>query len=155
MEINIDYNMGTAEFFVNLEAAADKSTYKGHFKVKCVLSPLDYIQSDATYRELLGKTNPQFANDYIAQLAYALSQLKYRIITNPSWFDNESNGIKGSNVDDNILLIVLEKAIEAEEMYRKGIEEKYKKAKDEVKEAIDSGKLNDGKQTEFDEKTDE
>lgn len=151
MEIKIDYNMGTAEFFVNLEAAADKSTYKGHFKVKCVLSPLDYIQSDATYRELLGKTNPQFANDYVAQLAYALSQLKYRIISNPSWFDNNINGIKGSNVDDKILLYILDKAIQSEEDYRNGIEEKYKKARDEVKEAIDSGKLNDGKQEEVDE----
>lgn len=151
MEIDIDYNMGTAEFFVNLEAAADKSTYKGNFKVKCVLSPLDYIQSDGTYRELLGKTNPQFANEYVAQLAYALSQLKYRIISNPSWFDNSVNGIKGSNVDDRILLYVLDKAIQAEEQYRKGIEEKYKKAKDDVKEAIDDGTLNDGKQVETEE----
>lgn len=151
MEIDIDYNMGTAEFFVNLEAAADKSTYKGNFKVKCVLSPLDYIQSDGTYRELLGKTNPQFANEYVAQLAYALSQLKYRIISNPSWFDNSVNGIKGSNVDDRILLHVLDKAIQAEEQYRKGIEEKYKKAKDDVKEAIDDGTLNDGKQVETEE----
>ena len=151
MEIDIDYNMGTAEFFVNLEAAADKSTYKGNFKVKCVLSPLDYIQSDGTYRELLGKTNPQFANEYVAQLAYALSQLKYRIISNPSWFDNSVNGIKGSNVDDRILLHVLDKAIQAEEQYRKGIEEKYNKAKDDVKEAIDDGTLNDGKQVETEE----
>lgn len=151
MEIDIDYNMGTAEFFVNLEAAADKSTYKGNFKVKCVLSPLDYIQSDGTYRELLGKTNPQFANEYVAQLAYALSQLKYRIISNPSWFDNSVNGIKGSNVDDRILLYVLDKAIQAEEQYRKGIEEKYNKAKDDVKEAIDDGTLNDGKQVETEE----
>ena len=151
MEIDIDYNMGTAEFFVNLEAAADKSTYKGNFKVKCVLSPLDYIQSDGTYRELLGKTNPQFANEYVAQFAYALSQLKYIIISNPSWFDNSVNGIKGSNVDDRILLHGLDKAIQAEEQYRKGIEEKYKKAKDDVKEAIDDGTLNDGKQVETEE----
>jgi hypothetical protein len=151
MEIQIDYNTGTAEFFVNLEAAADKSTYKGHFKVKCVLSPLDYIQSDATYRELLGKTNPQLADAYVSQLAYALSQLKYRIISNPSWFDNDVNGIKGSGVDDKILLFILDKTIEAEEQYRKGVEEKYEKAKNDVKEAIDDGTLNDGKQAEIDE----
>jgi hypothetical protein len=34
MEIKIDYNMGTAEFFVNIEAAADKSTYKGPLQSK-------------------------------------------------------------------------------------------------------------------------
>jgi hypothetical protein len=150
MEIKIDYNMGTAEFFVNIEAAADKSTYKGHFKVKCILSPLDYIQSDATYRELLGKTNPQLADAYVSQLAYALSQLKYRIISNPSWFDNDVNGIKGSGVDDKILLYILDKTIEAEEKYRNGIEDKYKKAREEVQESIDNGKLNDGKQIETD-----
>jgi hypothetical protein len=148
MSISVDYNLGTAEFFVNIEAAADKSTYKGRFVVKCVLSPLDYIQSDATYRELLGKTNPQYANEYVSQLSYALSQLKYRIKLCPSWFENSSNGIKGSHVDDNILLHILDKAIEAEELYRNGIEEKYKKAREEVKKAVDDGTLNDGRKVE-------
>jgi hypothetical protein len=66
----------------------------------------------------------------VSQLAYALSQLKYRIISNPSWFDNDVNGIKGSGVDDKILLYILDKTIEAEEQYRNGIEEKYEKARE-------------------------
>lgn len=147
MSIEIDYNLGVGTFVVNLEAAADKSTYKGQFRVKCILSPLEYIQADATYRELLGKTNPQLANEYVSQLAYALSQLKYRVTSSPSWFDN-ANGINGSHVDDKILLHILDKTIECEEKYREGIEERYNKARDEVKEAIDDGTLNDGKQVE-------
>lgn len=155
MSIEIDYNLGVANFSVNIEAAGDKSTYKGNFKVKCILSPLEYIQSDATYRELLGKTNPQFANDYVAQLSYALSQLKYRIISSPSWFKSETNSINGSHVDDRVLLYVLDKTIECEEKYRKGIEERYNKARNEVKEAIDNGTLNDGKKQESEELEDD
>lgn len=146
MSLEIDYYMGTATFFVDIVAAADKSTYKGQFKVKCILSPLEYINSDSTYRELLGKTNPQFASDYVSQLAYALSQLKYRIIDSPSWYRNESSGIHGSSVDDKILLHVFEKTIECEEKYREGMEKRYKEAKKEVIEAIDKGVLGDGKE---------
>lgn len=141
MEPTIDYYTGTAEFFVNIEAAANKQTYQGQFKVKCVLSPLEYIQSDATYRELLGKTNPQFATEYVAQLAYALAQLKYRLMDSPSWYKNEVNGIDGSNVDDKILLHIFEKAIQCEEDYRKGMEERSKQAKERVKKAVDDGEL--------------
>lgn len=140
MENNIDYYMGTATFEVNIEAAADKATYKGQFKVKCVLSPFEYIKSDAMYRELLGKVNPQYANEYVNQLSYALAQLKYRVMEAPSWFE-EHNGIKGSNVDDKVLLYVFDQAVSCEEEYRTGIEEKYKKAKGEVRKAVDDGKL--------------
>ena len=148
MNIEIDFYMGTATFFVDMVAAADKATYKGQFKVKCILNPLEYINSDALYRELLGKTNPQYASEYVSQLAYALSQLKYRIIKSPSWFKNNSTGVDGSNVDDKILLQIFEKTIQAEEDYRKGIEERYNSAKEEVKKAIDTGELSDGNKQE-------
>jgi hypothetical protein len=146
MSIDIDYNLGIASFAINLEAAGTKETFKGNFKVKCILSPLDYIQSDATYRELLGKSSPQLVDQYVAQLAYALSQLKYRVTQSPSWFKNDINGIDGSHVDDKILLYIFDKAIEAEEQYREGVEERYNKAREEVKESIDDGTLNDGKE---------
>jgi hypothetical protein len=144
MNNSIDYHMATATFRVNLEASSDKSTYKGMFKVKCVLSPLEYISSDAFYRELLGKHNPQFASEYVSQLCYALSQLKYRVIDAPDWFYNKETGISGSSIDDNILLFVLDKAVEIESEYREGMEKKYKEAKEEVIEAIDSGNLTNG-----------
>jgi hypothetical protein len=142
----IDYMMGTATFYINMEANSSKQTLKGTFKVKCVLSPLEYINSDSMYRELLGKTNPQYASDYVNQLCYALSQLKYRVVSCPAWFKNIETGIDGSSIDDNILLYILDKCVEAEADYRKGIEERYDKAREAVRKAIDDGSLNDGEE---------
>ena len=136
--------MGTASFYINMEANSSKETLKGTFKIKCVLSPLEYINADSMYRELLGKTNPQYASEYVSQLCYALSQLKYRIIQSPAWFKNAETGINGSSIDDNILLYVLDKCVEAEGDYRKGVEERYEKAREAVRKAVDDGSLNDG-----------
>jgi len=153
---DINFHMGTATFNISMEAAASKTKYQGMFKVKCVLSPLHYIQSDSMYRELLGKTNPQFASEYVSQLSYALSQLKYRIIDSPAWFKNQETGIDGSNIDDSILLYVLDKAVECESEYREGMEDRYKKAMEAVRTSIDDGSLNDGTEEEVkEEKKDE
>ena len=151
MDREIDFYMGTATFHVNMESSADKATYKGKFKVRCVLSPIEFIRSDSMYRELLGNSNPQFATDYVSSLCYALSQLKYRIIESPAWYKNP-DGIDGGNLDDSILLKVLDEAVNCESDYREGIEKKYEKAKGEVVAAIEDGSLNDGVE---EEKTDE
>ena len=146
MSIEIDYLMGTASFHVNIEAAASRATYKGMFKVKCILSPLQYIESDSLYRKLLGKDNPQFANEYVSNLCYALSQLKYRIIEAPEWFKGAESELYGSSIDDNILLHILDLAVKAEDDYRQGTEEKYKEAKENVRKAIDEKELTDGEE---------
>lgn len=146
MEDQIDYFMGTSTFHVDITASASKQTYKGIFKVKCILNPLEYAQADALYRQLLGKDNPQYASEYVSQLCYALSQLKYRIIDCPDWFKNKETGIHGSSIEDNILLYIMDKCVESESDYRTGTEERYKKARKEVVEAIDNGELNDGSQ---------
>jgi hypothetical protein len=140
MNTQIDYVMGTAVFAIDKEASTTKESFKGIFKVKCILSPLEYIQSDAMYRELLGKTNPQYASNYVSELCYAYSQLKYRVIDAPSWF-KDGGAIPGSTTPDNVLIDILDKAVAAEKEFRKTIEEKYDKARGEVKEAIDNGTL--------------
>jgi hypothetical protein len=136
----IDYNLGYGSFFVDIEGDATKQFYRGFFKVKCVLGPLEYIQSDALYRELLGKTNPQLASDYVSRICYALSQLKFRIVEAPDWWKKEGV-IGGGHLDDNILSHILEKSTECELDYRDGIEKKYKEAREKVKKAVDSGEI--------------
>ncbi len=141
MKIDINHMMGTASFFVNLEASASKTTYKGLFTVKCVLSPMEYIHANSLYRELLGKTNPQFASEYVSNLCYALSELKFRIIDSPAWFKSQDSSVDGSNIEDNILLFILDKAVSSEETYRKDMEEKAEAAKQAVIDSIDDGSL--------------
>lgn len=153
-DVSIDFITGTATFVVNIESGVTKTTYKGMFKVKCVLSPLEYIYADSFYRELIGKNNPQFVADYVSQLCYALSQLKYRVIECPDWFKNKENGINGSSVDDNILLYILDKTVDCELQYREGIKERYEKARESVRKAIDDKELTSGKEEEKKENTD-
>lgn len=155
MEDQIDLFTGTATFYVDIVGSSNKQTYKGVFKVKCVLNPLEYTQSDAMFRQLLGKDNPQYATEYVSQICYALSQLKYRIMDCPDWFKNKETGIHGSSIDDNILLYVLDKAVECESDYRDGVDEKYKKARKEVQEAVDSGSLNNGRNQQQEEEEDD
>lgn len=140
--IDIDYTMGTASFFVNIETNSDKRSLGGLVKVKCILSPLEYINSDALYRELLGKINPQLASEYVNQLAYAISQLKYRVIQAPEWFYSDNSLIReGSHLDDNVLFYLLDKSVEAEQKFREGIEEKYNKAREDVRKSVDEGEI--------------
>lgn len=136
----IDFHEGTAIFYVDMESGSDKTTYKGAFKAKCILSPLEYIQADSYYRELVGKSNPHLVSDYVGQLCYALSQIKFRLIEYPEWFKGKKTGIVG-DIDDSILLYVLDKIIDIEQKYREGIEERYKKAREHVKKAVDDGEL--------------
>ena len=129
MSREINLHTHTATFQIDMVAAGDRATYRGSFKVNCLLSPLDLISSDALYRKLLGGTNPSYASEYVSNLAYALSQLKYRITEAPAWFKSEDGSLDGSHIDDAILLKVFDESAECEEEYRKGNEQKYQKAK--------------------------
>lgn len=151
MKFEIDYYMGTATFFVDVEASSNKSSYKGQFKVKCILSPLEYINADANYRELLGKTNPQYASDYVSQLAYALSQLRFRIMECPSWYNKQGDGVR----DDKVLLDIFDKAVECEQQYREGIVKRFKSAQESVRSAVDRGELGENDKTSENEDMDE
>jgi hypothetical protein len=59
---------------------------------------------------------------------------------------NKETGINGSGIDDNVLLFVLDKAIDCEAQYRDGIKERYEKARESVKKAIDDKELTSGKE---------
>ena len=100
-----------------------KQSYIGTFKVKTILSPMEFIKADKLYRELLGQ-NLHYASNLAQNYAFALSQLKQRIVEFPPfWEDRELNG---SHVkDDNIVMEIMELAAETEALYR---EDKDKKA---------------------------
>lgn len=113
------------EFSINLVGDKTKQTYLGDFKAKCLLTPLEKISADREYRELMGE-NIIMASDETKKLAFALSQLKYRLIEYPPFWDNRTIG-GGHIQDSNIIAEVFNKAIEAEEKY---IETKVNEAKE-------------------------
>lgn len=139
MRVKID-EMGYGTFFIDMVSNLDKSTCKGRFKVLCILNPFDYVKADSLYRELLGGTNPHLASDVINTMCYAMAQLKYRIVEAPSWWHKDSQ-VGGGSVGDNILLEVLNLAIESEQQYRDWLDKKYDEAKVDIRNAIDKGEL--------------
>lgn len=97
--------------------AKTNETYMGYFCVKCILSPLDYLKADRLYRELIGSVNPHLASKEAQNYAFALSQLKFRVIDDiPEFFKNRE--LNGGHLDSNVLIEIVNLAIEAEEAFQ-------------------------------------
>ncbi|NJO48151.1 MAG: hypothetical protein HC840_00385 [Leptolyngbyaceae cyanobacterium RM2_2_4] len=99
-------------------------TYTGAFRFKCYLSPLQQIAADRERRELLGN-QPLYASDHESFLAYALTQLKYRIVTAPPfWASSNPATLAGDIADENVIAAVLDAALGAEIKYKSQLKKK-------------------------------
>jgi hypothetical protein len=117
-------------------------SYKGIFEFRCFLNPVQYISADRDYRDLIGK-NPALADPHADNLAYALIQLKYRVIKAPPFWYSDESPIAGGNVaDSDIILNVLSAATEAEVKFRKHVLEKQEESVNKLKAIIDKRKAN-------------
>lgn len=92
-----------------------QGTYAGEFIFRCYLSPSQQIAANREYREMLG-VNPTMAGEHETFLAYALSQLKYRIISAPPFWTSTAqiNGFNGDLPDEDIITQILDAAIHAQ-----------------------------------------
>jgi len=128
-----------ASFNLNTIGTSTKNTYIGQFKVKTILSPMEFIKADRLYRELLGP-NLHYASSRVQNYAFALSQLKFRIVEFPPfWEDRELNG---SHIkDDNIALEIMELAAESEELYRKERDEQAEEIQKILTDKIRKGSI--------------
>ena len=139
--MKIDFEEGTATFWIKETGSIKGETYVGMFKVKCILNPIEFIEADGLYRQLLGSDSPTLASNHAGNLAYALAQLRYRVIKAPPFWDDGTQKVPGGQVDDNILLYVFSQCSEAETTYREKIQDQVKQATKSVRDAIDSGKV--------------
>lgn len=118
-DIAIEGNVAT--WTLNSHGAIN-GTYIGTFKFKCFLHPSDTMAAGRMYRELLGP-NPTLAAQHESFLAYALSQLKYRVVSAPPFWSErvEESNLSGDIADDNVITEILNAAIDAEILYKKQI----------------------------------
>lgn len=124
-------------------------TYAGAFRFKCYLSPLQQIAADREKRELLG-SQPLYASEHESFLAYALTQLKYRIISAPPfWASANPATLAGDIADENIIAAVLDAALGAEIKYKSQLKKKKLDAVARAKAATD--KLMEGDEENEDE----
>lgn len=110
-------------------------TYTGTFRFKCYLNPLQQIAADRERRELLGN-QPLYAGDHESLLAYALTQLKYRIITAPPFWASSNSSFAGDIADENIISAVLDAALGAEVKYKTLLKKKKLESIETAKNAI-------------------
>jgi hypothetical protein len=69
--------------------------------------------------------NPTFASEHESFLAYALTQLKYRIVSAPPfWVSQNPATLAGDIADENIISAVLDAALGAEIKYKSQLKKK-------------------------------
>ena len=87
MENNTDITLegDTATWLMPQMNGELQGTYTGSFRFRTFLDPLRRLQAGREYRELLGPY-PDLVSEADGHLAYALSQLKQRVISSPPFW---------------------------------------------------------------------
>ena len=113
-------------------------TYVGSFRFKGFLTPLQQIAANREYRELIGP-NPVLVPEHESFLAYALTQLKYRIVSAPPFWSsaNPSGGMAGDIADENVIGAILDAAIGTEMKYKSQLKKKRLDAVSRAKDAAE------------------
>lgn len=123
--------------------------YTGTFVFKCFLTPSEKLAAGRDYRELLGE-NAVLALRHEDNLAFVISQLKYRIISAPPFWSSSTglNGFQGDLPDEKVLDIIFEAALSAEFKYLALLQEKKEKALEKAKKVAENIAENVAKQEE-------
>jgi len=149
MEIKDDF----ATFSVNIIGRHSRSSYMGTFTVKCLLSPMEEIAADKRYRDLLG-TNSHLATQNVREKAFALAQLEQRVSEMPPFWENDH--MPGGHIkDDNVILEILDLAVEAQETYIAEKEAELKERQERLTKAIKKKKIEKEPEIEVADKTEE
>lgn len=134
-DISID-SKGLASWDINLNAPI-AGLYQGTFKFRTGLSPLQEIEADRDYRDLLGK-NAEFAASHIENLAYTLAQLRHRVVEYPPFWNDGTSRFPGSHIrDKEVLEAVFEASVMAEQKYRSQLAEKTKISMEKMKKYVE------------------
>ena len=104
-------------------------SYTGRFVFRCYLTPTQQLEAGRDYRSLLGQY-AGMASDTEAQLSFALSQLKHRILKAPPFWSStlQDSGYAGNIGDLNITSMVLDAAIRSEQLFK----ERIQKERDQI-----------------------
>lgn len=94
-------------------------TYTGSWTFRCYLTPLQQLQAGREYRQYLGEHAGQ-ATETEANLAFALGQLKQRVIKAPPFWTStiQESGIAGDIADLAIVAAILDAAIRSETLFK-------------------------------------
>jgi hypothetical protein len=122
--MRIEDNIGI--FTISVKDPDSMQTYIGEFKVKLILDPLELLAIDRDFRELIGPVSPLMAGQEANNIAFALSQLKHRVIHAPAFW--KGYGYDGGHLPKEVLYAVLDDSLK--------VQEKFKKQKLDEQEAL-------------------
>ena len=116
-EITITGNIAT--YVMPPTSSEILGTCTGTFQFKTYLTPLEEIQAGKELRALLGDLGSQ-ASEKEIDCAFALVQLKYRVIKSPPFWSStlQDSPYSGNIPDGNIIGMIINKAMRAETMYK-------------------------------------
>lgn len=136
-DIKIDTNSNTATWELRADGLYN-GTYVGTFRARLYLTPLQQLSASRDERALLG-VNPALAEEHTAFLAYALAQLRYRLVSSPPFWHGanpNSEGYGGDLADESIISLVLDFAISAQEKHKNILK---KRKEDAIKKSLAIG----------------
>jgi hypothetical protein len=127
-------DVGVEEFVVSAKGETTEETRKGVFKVKTRLSHRDRLTQDRIRRELLGGADggPR-PSDRSIVMAEVFSQLAVRVVSAPSWWTDNGNGMDLE--DDSIVSEVYDKAMAPEKRRQEKIRKQAEEAQADLKKA--------------------
>lgn len=119
----------TAKWTLEPTQGEISGTYQGAFEFRCYLTPTQILEVGREFRSLLGGL-PEHASSKEKNIAFALVELKYRVIKAPPFWNStlQDSGYAGNIADLNILVLVLEKAMVSESLFQ----EKMQKERDQL-----------------------
>jgi hypothetical protein len=133
-DLVITNNIATWEMRVDGDYSG---TFMGTFKFRCYLSPLQRIAAGREMRDLLGPI-AGLANKQESFMAFAITELKYRVLEAPPfWGAASAQGYAGDLHDENVVFAVFDAAIDAENKYKAILQDKRESAIMRAKEAAE------------------
>ena len=125
--MNLDLSPVTLNY--DCEGDLTGTKFDGVFTVRPILGYTEKFDVDFDRRSLMGnpKVDEQVATE-VQNLAFALSQLRLRVVTGPTWF-SESQGLRIGWLDTNVVYDLLEKVMDIETKWRAALKEKAVAAK--------------------------
>ena len=109
----------TAVWHMPLTQGDTLGSYSGRFEFRCFLSPTQMLEAGRLYRELVGNLGA-LCSESDSNLAFCLSQLKFRILRAPPFWQSSlsESGLCGDIPDLNVLAQILDKSILSETMFK-------------------------------------
>ena len=135
--MRIEDNIGIYQ--INILDDESNESYVGEFRVKCILSPLDLLAIDRDFRELLGPVNPIMASGDANNIAFALSQLRHRVLAYPPFWKGEV--YDGGHLPKKVLYAILDASIEVQEKFKKERQEEMAKIQARLVKQVKAGKI--------------